>query len=78
MTNSKTLPKGYITISESYSYAPLRVGLVLRNAHGVDVYVQPGDDESAIRDTIESLDELPNDKRDIIADMVLSDYFAEK
>jgi hypothetical protein len=76
MTNPATLPKGYIAISDSYSYAPLRVGLSLRNARGAEVYVQPGDDESAMRETIEALAEAPDDRRDIIADMALSDYFA--
>jgi hypothetical protein len=54
----------------------LRVGLSLRNARGAEVYVQPGDDESTIRETIEALDELLDHRRDIIADMALSDYFA--
>jgi hypothetical protein len=76
MAKLSTLPKGYIAISESYSYAPLRVGLALRNARGIDVYFQPGDSESAIRETIEALDELPDNRRDIIADMALADYFA--
>ena len=76
MAKPATLPKGYIAISESYSYKPLRVGLSLRNARGTEVYVQPGDDESAMRETIEALDEAPDDRRDIIADMALSDYFA--
>jgi hypothetical protein len=50
--------------------------LSLRNARGAEVYVQPGDDESAMRETIEALAEAPDDRRDIIADMALSDYFA--
>jgi hypothetical protein len=75
MANPATLPTGYISISESYSYAPSLVGLTLRNARGAEVYVQPGDDESAMRETIEALDELPDNRRDIIADMALADYF---
>lgn len=75
MANPATLPKGYIAISDSYSYAPLRVGLALRNARGIHIYVQPGDAESAMRETIEALDELPDNRRDIIADMALADYF---
>ena len=66
----------YWHISESYSYCPLRVGLIVRNRHtGKEIYCQPGDDESAMRANIEALDELPDDKRDTIAHMILGDYF---
>jgi hypothetical protein len=77
MANPATLPTRYIAISESYSYAPLRVGLALRNARGIDIYVQPGDDESTIRETIDALDELTDHRRDIIADMALSEFFGK-
>lgn len=66
----------YLNIAGGYSYAPLRVGLVVRNPQGREAYFQPGDDEAAIRETIEALDEIPEDKQAIIADMALGDYFA--
>ncbi len=69
---------GYLPIAGGYSYAPLRVGLVVRNPAGQDVYVQPGDDEAAMRETIEALGELDvtDDKRALVTDMTLGEYFA--
>jgi len=74
------LPKDYIAISVSYSYAVLRVGFVVRrNFDGKEIYCQPGDDENAMRENIASLDEISTDvtdlRRDTIADMVLGEYF---
>lgn len=75
-----TLPKGYLPIAGGYSYAPLRVGMVIRNPDGKEIYCQPGDDESAMRENIEALDEISEDvsdaKRGTIADMMLGEYFA--
>lgn len=71
------LPKGYFAISDGYSYAPLRVGLVVRrNADGKEIYCQPGDDETAMRENIDALEEIPADKLDTIAHMTLGDYFS--
>jgi hypothetical protein len=74
------LPKGHLAIAGGYSYAPLRVGLIVRNPAGKSVYVQPGDDETAMRETIDALDEISDDvtdaKRAIIADMALGEYFS--
>lgn len=72
----ETLPRGYLPLPGGYSYAPLRVGLALRNPAGTDVYFQPGDDETIIRDTIDALGEC--DCPDLAATMAhisLSDYF---
>lgn len=70
------LPRGYFAISESFSYAPLRVGLIVRrNADGKEIFIQPGDDETAMRANIEALEEVADDKRDTIAAMTLGDYF---
>lgn len=70
----------YEPIGGGYSYASLRVGLVVRNPEGREIYVQPGDDEAAMRANIEALDEWsenPADpKRGSIADMILGDCFA--
>lgn len=68
--------RGYIEIAGGYSYAALRVGLVIRNPAGKEVYCQPGDDETAMRENIEALQEVDESKRGIIADMTLGDYFA--
>lgn len=53
-----------------------RVGKVLENAEGSQVYFQPGDDETALLETIEALEEIPADRQGIIADMALGEYFA--
>lgn len=70
----------YQEIGGGYSFASLRVGMVVRNAAGREIYCQPGDDESAMRANIEALDEISEDVTDanraIIADMVLGEYFA--
>jgi hypothetical protein len=72
------LPHGYIALGAGYSYAPLHVGLVLRNWEAKEVYFQPSDDENAIRDTIAAFDELeilPDDRRAMVIDIALADYF---
>jgi hypothetical protein len=74
------LPKGYLPIAGGYSYASLRVGLVVRNPDGKEIFCQPGDDENAMRENIAALDEISEDvtdaKRGTIADMMLGEYFA--
>lgn len=74
------MAKGYLDIGGGYSYAALRVGLVLRNPAGREVYFQPGDDEAAARDSIDALDEISDDvtdaKRGAVADIAFSEYFA--
>ena len=72
----ETMANGYIEIAGGYSYAPLRVGLVLRNPDGAEIYCQPGDDENAMRENIDALEEVEESKRAIIADMTFSDYFS--
>lgn len=72
-----TLPKGYYRIAGGWSYAPLRVGLIVRNPDGEEIYCQSGDDENAMRANIEALDEIDDDdKRATICAMVLGEYFA--
>jgi hypothetical protein len=72
--------KGYLDIGGGYSYAPLRVGLVIRAPNGREVYIQPGDDETAMRETIAAFDEISDDvndaKRATIVDMALGEYFS--
>lgn len=80
LRKSNAKPFGYLAISHDYSYAPLRVGLVVRrNADGKEIYCQPGDDENAMRENIDALDEISTDwhdsKRRTIADMMLGEYF---
>ena len=62
-------------IAGGYSYTALRVGLVLRSPSGRAVYFQPGDATATILETIEALEEVPDNRRAIITDMVLGDYF---
>lgn len=66
----------YLAIGGGYSYCPLRVGLVLRNPAGSEVYFQPGGQESAIRETFDALGEIDEGLINRLADIALSDYFA--
>lgn len=59
-----------------FRYAVLRVGVALVAPNGVEVYFQPGDDTTAILETIEALEEIPDDKRAAVAAMALGEYFA--
>lgn len=75
--NKEMALRGYIAIAGGYHYAPLRCGLTVRAPDGREVYCQPGDDEAAMRANIDALDEIDgDDKRAIVADMVLGEYFA--
>lgn len=70
----------YQEIGGGYSFATLRVGMTIRNPAGREIYIQPGDDENAMRENIAALDEISEDvtdaKRGTIADMVLGEYFS--
>ena len=67
-------------IGGGYHCCKLRVGLVIRSPEGREIYVQPGDDEAAMLDNLEALDEVSPDpgdgKRGAVADILLSEYFA--
>lgn len=69
----------YQEIGGGYSFASLRVGLVIRAPNGKEIFCQPGDDENAMRENIAALDEISEDvtdaKRGTIADMLLGEYF---
>jgi hypothetical protein len=79
MTKQDCIGTRYQPLGGGYAYASLRVGLVIQNPNGQEVYCQPGDDETAMRANLESLDEISldcdNPKRATIADMLLSEYF---
>lgn len=70
----------YQEIGGGYSFASLRVGLILRNPAGREIFCQPGDDADAMRENIAALDEISEDatdeKRGMIADMAFGEYFA--
>ena len=66
----------YVEIAGGYSYASLRVGMAVRAPDGKEIYIQPGDDEATMMANIEALDEVADDKRGVIADMMLGEYFA--
>jgi hypothetical protein len=70
------IPRGYTEIAGGYCYASLRVGMVVRNPLGAEIYIQPGDDHAAMMDTIDALEEIDEAKRGTIADMALGEYFA--
>jgi hypothetical protein len=71
---------GYLDIGGGYSFRPMRVGMVVCNPAGTEIYVQPGDATAEMLDTIAALDEVSEDvtdaKRGTIADMALGDYFS--
>ena len=79
MTKSECIGTAYQPLGGGYAYATLRVGLVVRNPVNAEIYIQPGDAETAMRANIEALDDISLDvectKRGIIADMILADYF---
>lgn len=66
----------YIAIGGGYSYATLKAGVVLKAPSGAEAYFQPGDDAAGFYETLEALDEIPDGKRGIIADMAFGEYFA--
>ena len=73
------MQRQYQELAGGYSYCQLRVGLTVRNPQGQDVYFQPGDQEAAILETLEALEEcadMADDKRGALVDMALGDYFA--
>lgn len=50
-------------------------GMLLRHLNSsTEVFFQPGDDAAAFRDAIDALAEVSDDKRDVIFDMVCSNY----
>lgn len=64
-----------LPIGGGYSYTPCASGIILSNSQGKRVYFQPGDDAAAFYENLEALDEIPDDKRDVIADIAFSGYF---
>lgn len=80
MTKADCIGTAYMPLGGGYACASLRMGMAIRNPQGREIYVQPGDDESAMRENLAALDEISLDcddeKRAIIADMLLSEYFA--
>lgn len=69
----------YIPIGGGYEYCKLRVGIVMRNATGQEIYIQPGDAENAACANFDALDEISLDasdpKRGQIANMLFGEYF---
>lgn len=69
------MPKGYISIAGGWSYAPTRVGKVLRAPNGRQVYFQPGDDEAEFMEQVEAIGELNKHSREAVADIAFGAYF---
>lgn len=69
----------YQELGGDYYYCNLRVGLVIRNPDGREVYLQPGDTETKGRDAIAALDEVSpdrsNPKRAMVASIVFGELF---
>tara|TARA_R110000868_G_scaffold140148_1_gene355465 strand:- start:3 stop:221 length:219 start_codon:yes stop_codon:yes gene_type:complete len=60
----------------NYAAIEMRVGYLLRSLNsGEEVYFQPGDDTISIRESIEALEEVPEPKREVLFDMIASNYF---
>jgi hypothetical protein len=62
--------------SENYAaFAHRGGGVSLRCLYSEkEVFFQPGDDANAFRDSIDALDEVNEDKRAVIFDMIASEY----
>lgn len=59
-----------------YRYAFLRVGMVIQSPAGNEIYIQPGDDENAMRENIAALDEIDDEKLLAhCADILFGEYF---
>ena len=70
------LPAGYYPLPGGYAYARLHVGMCVRNPAGRDIYIQPGDAESAMWANIAALDECDDPELAAhLAHMTLADYF---
>jgi hypothetical protein len=63
--------------TDNYAAFEMRGGgfLLRRLQDTKEVFFQPGDDAASIRDSIDALDELPENKQDTVFDMVCSNYF---
>lgn len=64
--------------SDNFEFIALRVGVILRRLVDTkEVYFQPGDDETSIRDQIDAIEaEVAPNKQNAIIDMIASEYFA--
>lgn len=52
-------------------------GMLLRHkTDGKEVFFQPGDDAETLRDILASLDEVPENRRDVCFDIACGEYFA--
>ena len=80
MTKQPYIGTSYQPIGGGYAYCSMRVGLLIRSPQGAEIYVQPGDAENAMRANLDALDEVSvdpdNGKRALVADILLSEYFA--
>ena len=79
MTKDECIGTSYQPLGGGYAVCALRCGLTIRNPQGREIYIQMGDDEATMRDNLDALDEISLDcddeKRGIIADMLLGEYF---
>ena len=66
------------TMAYSAAWAPRNIGLVLTDRQtGREIYVQPGDGTNAMLANIDAIrEEVAEDKKSAIFDMILGDYFA--
>jgi hypothetical protein len=80
VTKQDCIGTSYQPLGGGYAYSALRCGLTIRNPQGRDIFIQMGDDENAMRENLKALDEISLDvddeKRAVIADMMLGEYFA--
>lgn len=68
----------YHNLGGGYSYVNLNVGMILRNAAGTEIYIQPGDDTNSMHENINAMDEVANNMRDGIADAIFGEYFGRE
>lgn len=63
--------------SENYHAQSVRGGgiVLTSNRAGREVFFQPGDDAQIMRDNIDALEEVDQERRDSVFDIVASQYF---
>ncbi len=79
MNKADCIGTAYQPLGGGYAYASLRVGLSIIAPSGAEIYVQPGDAETAMRENLAALDDVSLDvddpTRGRITDMLLSEHF---
>jgi hypothetical protein len=73
------MSNNHLPIYATNNYAAFEMrggGYLFRQLNtGKEVFFQPGDDAQSARESVDAIDELPDNKQDEIFDLVCSNYF---